>query len=371
MKRFNATSVAEKATLSTLLTSVLFLLLSAFTTSTTASAAELITNGGFEYPAVERWMTFYGENQPLSAADDCPAGNAPDEDAPWACNDDIRVPGWSVFWTDDIASGKQFNPGRLEIQYGDIAGAPAFKGLQKAELDSHHRVGNDNTNVTVAQFVPTCPLTDYTLSYAWKSRTKKPGDNTVHVYIDDVERITHMENLDWQVETLSFTSNNSGQTLILFGSIGDETTKGMFLDDVSVTSVGGDLENCSPICGNKPKKLTLRYDGDDDSDHNQSGNEVTITTPTADFPEMATIKVYGHKWKRPQYLGSFDRRIGEFLTVSGPRNRIPPRLTFEIYDYLPEKGDLPIQTVTFHTSCSQDLDAGDEFGAITVWSAVN
>jgi hypothetical protein len=369
MKRFNARSIAGKALLNTLLTSVLLLVLSAFTLTTTASAAELVANGGFEVPVVNPdygWATYFGENY-SGSPNYCPPISK-------TCINGTLAPGWDVFWTDDLINARQLSPGRLEIQTGDTSNIPAFEGLQKAELDSHHRPGNPNKNITISQFLPTCPGADYTLTYAWKSRIDGEGhenDNDVRVYIDTTEVNQHKANRDWLVETVYFTADYSGETLILFGSIGDETTTGMFLDNISVTADGEDLENCSPICGNKPKKITLRYDGDDDSDHNQSGNEVTITTPTADFPEMATIKVYGHKWKRPQYLGSFDRKIGEFLTVSGPRNRIPPRLTFEIYDYQPEEDDLPIQTVTFHTSCSQPLESGDEFGAITVWSAVN
>ena len=78
MKRFNAYSVAGKAVLNTLLTSALLLVLSGFTLTTAVSAAELVVNGGFEKPEVPigtnafGWMTYYGENQPLGADDDCP-----------------------------------------------------------------------------------------------------------------------------------------------------------------------------------------------------------------------------------------------------------------------------------------------------------
>jgi hypothetical protein len=371
MKRFNANSIAGKAVLSILLTSVLLLMLSAFTLTTTASAAELVVNGGFEEPVVPThaldrgWATYYGSNHPLGAPDDCPADNLPGR-----CNDDVRIPGWSVFWTDDIANGKQFNPGRLEIQTGDTGGTAPPEGIQKAELDSHHRVGNGNTNVTIAQFMPTCPLADYTLSYVWKSRTEITGDNTVHVYIDDEERVTHLQNSDWQMQTLDFTSNNSGQTLILFGSIGNETTNGMFLDDVSVTG-----PDCSLVCDEKPYDMTFKYDGDDDSDNDQSGNEVVISPEVVyPFPNPANIEVYGHKYGKTkralQPLATFEGvEIGELFSVHNVRSnwRIPPRMTFEIYD--PENDDL-VQTVTFHTSCSQPLKGHDEFGAITVWNAL-
>jgi len=373
MRGFNAKSVVGRATLHFRLLSVLSLILSTSLFMSAAIAAELIVNGGFEdEPAVVDpdlgWMTYYGENNPLGAGYDCPVTG---EDSDEKCNDDVRIPGWSVFWTDDISSAKQFNPGRLEIQTGDTADIPAYEGVQKAELDSHHRVDTDgelvaNNNVTIAQFIPTCPLADYTLSYAWKSRTNIENDNTVHIYIDETEIVTHNANDDWQVETQDFTSNNSGQTLILFGSIGTETTLGMFLDDVSVTG-----PDCSLVCDEKPYDITFRYDGDDDTDNDQSGSEVIISPEVVyPFPEEATIRVYGHKKKDAEFLGTYDVKIGDLFSVSNsrPNKRIPPRLTFEIYNRGGE-GD-PVQTVTFHTSCSQPLNGYDEFGAITVWNAL-
>jgi hypothetical protein len=175
-----------------------------------------------------------------------------------------------------------------------------------------------------------------------------------------------MTNDAWQEETVDFLSDNSGQTLILFGSIGDETTTGMFLDGISVTG-----PDCSLVCDQKPYDITLRYDGDEDSSHNQTGNKVVISPEVVyPFPDPATIKVYGHKKKGPRLLGTYDVGINGLFSVSNIKSnkRIPPRLTFEIYNE-GGAGD-PVQTVTFHTSCSQPLSGGDEFGAITVWNAL-
>jgi hypothetical protein len=135
--------------------------------------------------------------------------------------------------------------------------------------------------------------------------------------------------------------------LLLFGSIGTESTLGMYLDEVSVTGPdGSDPGNCSLVCDDKPFESILRYDDDDDSNHQQSGSEVIISPEDVigSFPVDATILVYGNKWKNPKLLEEYDVSIGGFFSVSGPSNRIPPRLTFEIYDDGAE-GD-PVQTVT-------------------------
>lgn len=373
MRRFYAEYVNGKGALKSGFASALFLILSSLLLAPAAYAAELTVNGGFEVPIVDpdlEWATYYGKNYPLDEPGDC---NPSD---PWVahCNDDIRVPGWSVFWTDDLINDEQRNPGRLEIQTGNTADTPACDGsLQKAELDTHHRADGNNNNVTITQILPTCPLSTYMLTYCWKSRTTIPGDNDVRVVVgnDLIPIRYHGQNDAWQIEHIPFVTDNSYETLLLFGSIGTETTTGMFLDEVSVTGPDGSYaERCTLICDDKPRVLTLRYNGNDSSNNRQSGNEVIISPEVVpSFPIEAVIEVYDHKWKNAQLLGTYDVLIDGFFSVSGPHRRIPPRLTFKIY----HPADLvnPVQSVTFHTSCSQPMDAGDEFGAITVWSAIN
>lgn len=376
MKRVNSNSIAVKAVRIVSLTPALLAILSAFILVSAASAAELVVNGGFEEPVVPvaessgfGWATYYAEN--FDGPADCPV-KSPN------CNDGTLIPGWSVFWTDDILIDQQFNPGRLEIQSGYIWSEtlgkydvdPAYNGsLQKAELDSHHRLNSDNNNVTISQLLPTCPLMAYTLNYAWKSRTEIPGDNDVRVVIDGERVRMHAQNMAWEEEIVHFLSGDADGTLLTFLSVGKRTTTGMYLDEVSVIGPDGrDAANCSLVCDNKPMEITLRYDGDDISNHHQAGNEVIIEPEIVpSFPANARIKVFGHQKKKSEALGEFEVKMGGFFSVKGSKRRIPARLTFEIYPA--EGGDL-VQTVTFHSSCSQPLDAGDEFGAITVWSAV-
>ena len=362
MKSFNIKSVALKASLKGKFVPALLLVLCSFAITTAASAANIVVNGGFEEPIVEdRWMTYHGDG--YDGGQDCP------DNSSTHCNDGTTVPGWSVFWTDLLHLNASNVEGRLELQRGLVGGSNAHDGSQKAELDSHHRMDSNNNNVSIGQLLPTCPLSVYTLQYAWKSRTEDSGDNDVQVLIADNIVNTHMQNDAWDTENIDFLSPDADETLLAFVSTGTESTKGMFLDHVSVIGPdGSNPENCSLVCDNKPKTLTLRYDGDEDSNHDQSGNEVIIFPETGVvFPNQVRIEVYNHKKKNPTMIDAFTVNIGETFDVTGSKQRIPPRLTFVIST----TDDEHLQTVQFHTSCSQPLNAGDEFGAITVWDAVN
>jgi len=379
MKRLINIGIAGTAIHRRYFVPAILLVFCSLTLAATASADELVVNGGFEAPVVPHekgWTTYYGQN----GAGECVANGEAE------CNDGTLVPGWDVFWTDLLVELDILVPGRLEIQNNTVDDLPNAKtGEQKAELDSHHRLDSDDNNVTILQFLPTCPRSPYTLTYAWKSRTTLESDNDVRVVVGDSIVRVHTINDAWVVEEYNFVSDDSFETGLAFASIGTNTTHGMFLDDVSVTGrLGGSIEACPEpgpvpdpdpgiICEDgKPKLLTLLYNGDAFSQHSQDSNEVIITDPPLDsgghvmpFPNPALIKVYDHKKKNAALLNSFTVQRGEFFSVSGKHNRIPPRLKFEIID--PDTDEV-FQTVQFHTSCSQPLDALDEFGGITVWS---
>ena len=346
-----------------------------FSFSISGFADELVRNGDFEFPVVTHekgWSTYYGQN----GAGACEANGEAE------CNDGELIPDWEVFWTDLILGPQILEPGRVEIQNNSIPGLPDAKsGEQKAELDSHHRKENPDgsppdNNATILQFLPTCPRSPYTLTYWWKSRTELPNDNDMRVVVRDSIVRVHTINAEWDKEEYNFVSDDLYETALAFASIGDSTTKGGFLDDVSVTGkLGGSVEACennaesASICaGGKPQTLTLLYDGNAFSQHGQDSNEVIITEPTGEYPNPALIRVYSNKKKNTELVLSKTVNWGETFEVSGPQHRIPPRLRIEIIDPESDDDDV-IQMVQFHTSCSQPLQALDEFGGITVWAA--
>lgn len=347
----------------------------------TAVSDELVVNGGFEEPDLTElgyddtsWTTFFGQN---ADEDWCSSNGFP------ACNDDTQVPGWDVVWQDSVLSG-EFKPGRLEIQRGFLAGSRPYRGEQKAELDSHHRADSDGNfdpdldhNVVLSQGLNTCPRAAYTLSYAWRPRTLTEDDNDMLVLIDDKSLIEHTNLVqEWTTETFNFISNDSPPSQLGFTSLGTATTLGMFLDEVSVQGPDGSQpEACEtiPVCGSKPAQLEMLYNGPFEREDffTQDPGEVEIETFTDDdepLPDVVNISVHDHLYgkrnaREPLFNGEVTN--GDTFTFSGTRGRkklVPPKIYIEI-----SKGGDLLQRVTFHTSCSQPLNVGDQFGGVAVF----
>ena len=379
MKRFNVNMVVNKATYPNLLTSAIVLFMSGFAFTSAAWSAELVSNGGFEEPVVtseKNWTTYFGENYTAGIAT-CPLLDT-------TCDDSTRIPGWVAIWSesmheypDDIS---KWLPGRIELQRDPedpacaIANCAAKQGFQKAELDSHHRLDSPDNNVTIFQGIKVCPRTPHVFTFSWKARLDIPGNSDLEVLIDDVILSEHIEFYPtWKDETFNFVSGDSGFTTLAFHSCGDPDTRGVFLDAISLIGPDGSEEEPCPdpdICADdKPRVLTLLYDADVNGmdQHDQVSDEVIVAPAVVpDFPDPAYIKVFGqNKNKGALFSGIYN--IGDFIEISGPKNRIPSRLKFEIWS-MEEPVEL-VQTVQFHTSCSQPLYVGDEFGAIVVWSA--
>ena len=398
MTRFNVHLVANKATFCHKFVSAFLLVLSSFTLVSIATAAEkelnlsrsapvpiatapdveLILNGSFEEPQVTSpsgWTTYFGQNYTSGIAT-CPLNTT-------TCNDGTLIPGWSVMWSHPLAPDPDWvpEPGRIELQSdvaaGEIIGScTACRGEQKAELDSHHRLGDTtDNNATIYQILKTCPGLAYTFKYSWKGREDVVGMSDLDVLIEDVLLTQHVQfDVSWRHETHIFTANQTGTTAIAFHSCGDGNTLGVFLDNISVIGPDGSIpELCDEpydLCefGDKPISLTLLYDGNDDTLHHQTTDEVIVDPEVVTaYPDPAHIVIYGNNPNKDAlYAGTWS--IGEPIVFTGPHHRIPSRLRFEIRD--PENNDAVVQTVQFHTSCSQPLFIGDEFGGITVLSAI-
>lgn len=343
-----------------------------------AMADELVINGDFEEPDLEvmgltdingnGWTTFFGQNVGPTYCDD--------HGFP-ACNGGTLVPGWDVYWSDSFDLGI-LEPGRIEIQRGLVATCLPCSFNQKAELDSHHRVGSSNNNVTLVQTINTCPRMPYTLTFSWRPRTAVFDDNDMLAMInDDLLLSTTSTAQYWTDETYHFISPDQYGSDLLFEAFGLGNTFGMLLDNVSVEGIDAASPlDCQPVevCGDKPANLELLYNGphSDGDVYTQDPSEVVIETFTVDpLPTVVFIKVFDHQYGTPNASMLFAEEVllgekFEILDAGSDWNKpfVPPRITIEIRD----TGDNSLlQRVTFHTSCSQPLDVGDQFGGIAVW----
>jgi hypothetical protein len=369
MLKYKASAAAIKAAIHPRPVFISAVLAMSFAAAQGAPAAELVVNGGFEQPPVDEakyeqpWMSYFDE---LSGADAC----EPSEEV--VCPDET-IPGWVVFWRDSLLGDGPAKPGRLELQRGDVAGATPKEGEQKAELDSHYRSDSEDNNVAILQLLETCPRTPYSFSYSWKARTQDEGDNDMLVLIDDEVILEHVEYREsWTDEKYEFIANDSGLSILGFTSIGTSTLLGMFIDKVSVTGAdGSDPAACDPppsVCGDKPRSLQLLYDADLNGEdyYNQDPSEVSIKPFGIKLPAVVKIRVYDHfrKANKRSILFNEEVTIGQSFAIEGPRRRIPPRLFIDIHETGTDK---LLQSIEFHTSCSQPLNVGDEFGGIAIW----
>lgn len=352
----------------------------------TAVSEELVINGGFEEPNLEAlnltnedgngWTTFFGQNV---GEDYCEDTNRP------ACHG--LIPGWQVFWQDNLPGQEGVQPGRLEVQRGNVAGSLAPEGDQKAELDSHFRVGTDgnfdpalSNNAMIMQELKTCPGTPYTLTYDWLPRPGVDGTVEMLVAIDNQQLISRQSQSGvWESDELKFIASGTGYNSIAFAAVGDGDTLGMLLDNVSVQGQKAtDNESCEPppaVCGDKPARLELLYNGPlgAGGSNSQESGEVIVDTFTGDaLPNVVKIKVYDHLYGKRGATELFSGKvdIGESFSFSGTKGKkalIPPKVFIEISQMTgPNAGEL-LQLVSFHTSCSQPLNVGDQFGGVAVW----
>jgi len=179
----------------------------------------------------------------------------------------------------------------------------------------------------------------------------------------------------WTTESYNFIAKEGVPSAIAFESLGTATTLGMLLDNVSVQGQDGtDPAACDqiPVCGSKPAQLELLYNGpfSDGDFFTQDPSEVEIETFTTDpLPNTVFVSVYDHLFGKANAATLFSGEVilGETITFSGTKGRpklVPPKIFIEIHDA--SNGNL-LQRISFHTSCSQPLNIGDQFGGVAIF----
>jgi hypothetical protein len=116
------------------------------------------------------------------------------------------------------------------------------------------------------------------------------------------------------------------------------------------------------ICGAKPRQLGYVYTGESCSASNfvQDPAGVTCSGDPA-FADPVRIRVSKANGPQRVYFDGIVSLGGQFVADGSgtPSGKVPPNTRIQIFDM----SGMLLQETTFHTSCSQPLEVGDQFGA--------
>jgi hypothetical protein len=177
-------------------------------------SANLIQNGGFEYPVVT-------PNTPFNM------GN-------WQIYPD-GTPGlvWNV--QDGIGGYDSSVPTAVEFQTASTIGLTPFGGSQYAELDSYG-------NVNISQVITTEKDATYRISFAQSCRSGDSGlPSILGVYLNDANLLTtRCSAQTWVVHTVDVTGDG-GEMTLKFADEGISSSYGVLLDDINVEKIDGPI----------------------------------------------------------------------------------------------------------------------------------
>lgn len=162
-----------------------------------------------------------------------------------------------------------------------------------------------------------------------------------------------------------------------FGSVGDSDMATLVCEEqVEDPEVCVDESNNNRI--SKPYWIRVRYDADPDTLIQDSATTPIIIPPYPDpvFPATPVdIFIFDDRGGKRVYLHDEQNVVaGAELYIQDPPKLVPPTTQIEIYSECATTGAAPapecatnlLQTIEFHTSCSQPLLTGDEYGGITI-----
>lgn len=159
--------------------------------------------------------------------------------------------------------------------------------------------------------------------------------------------------------------------LFVFVDLGDGS---VFTSADWVVSTVPEPTDGQDCCENgKPVVLTMQYTGDDCSatSHSQDPSKVACddfgALPSSVFIVAANRENLGHRNTKVWFSGDVDTSVnnGEFDIDAGNagQNKLASNTFIHVFD---EEGGTLLQRIKFHTSCSQPLLTGDQFGSTKV-----
>ena len=123
---------------------------------------------------------------------------------------------------------------------------------------------------------------------------------------------------------------------------------------------------CSPQSATSLRSLTLEYRGDNcDFTNNQQSGKVRCRVRGA-VPEVAQIRVMG---EAQVYFDGSNVSLGSEILLTPPDPGSP--MASDIKVRIENRRGKPVQLVKFHSSCSEPLKRGDQFGSLLVKDLVD
>lgn len=129
--------------------------------------------------------------------------------------------------------------------------------------------------------------------------------------------------------------------------------------------------------GGKPKLLTMVYtgDGDDATSHTQDDGKVNVVGDPEDADPVRILVVNKEKLDDKKLEVWFDGTVGlgeSFDIDAGPGDgKKKPKLGSKTFVLVLDGDDNLLQHVEFHTSCSQPLNVGNQFGSVQLTGFVS
>lgn len=212
----------------------------------TVSAADYLTNGGFETPVVNggySWNIFASGTDGL---------------------------GWTVEWSGGSATyGGVARPAvaNLELQKaGTVSGRSPYAGSQYAELDSDWKgptssQSGEPANVKITQTIATIPGNGYVISWQDGCRQDESGQCRLGLIWDGVEsgNIYNPPKTGWAKRTV-YPGTAAGTTSVVgFVDKGAANSLGVLLDDVKIAMAGISVSGSCPETDMKSGKVVITY----------------------------------------------------------------------------------------------------------------
>ena len=222
-------------------------------------------------------------------------------------------------------------------------------------------------------------LTGEVLAYGWQDTSETIDNHDFRFQLTGGALAGLYAGKDIGVDLSSENSSFAGDFTVDFdggakGNIGAlDMAPGI---DIEKYVKGDDQPPCECLCAlyGKPRVLTMVYTGDgaDATSHSQDAGKVSVVGDPQDEPLVRIVVADKADPGDSKAAVYFDGQVAlgaSFVIDAAAAGREDLKANTYVFVLDPASGDV-LQTVMFHTSCSQPLELGDQFGSVELVSFV-